>query len=74
MERRVWLGLELEWKERKLDLGSNWTEGIRRGEVGMEVEWAAAMVGGGRVGLVCVQEELDSAFYMQGRRDKRTGG
>ena len=61
-ERRVWLGLELQWKERKLDLGSNWAEGIRRGEVSVEVEWAVAMAGGGRVGLVCAQEELGSAF------------
>ena len=67
-ERRGWLGLELQWKERKLDLGSNWAEGIRRGEVSVEVEWAVAMAGGGRVGLVCAQEELGSAFYRQGRR------
>ena len=64
----VTLGLELQWKERKLDLGSNWAEGIRRGEVSVEVEWAVAMAGGGRVGLVCAQEELGSAFYRQGRR------
>ena len=57
-----------QWKERKLDLGSNWVEGIRRGEVSVEVEWAVAMAGGGRVGLVCAQEELGSAFYRQGRR------
>ena len=40
----------------------------------MEVEWAAAITDGGRVGLVCAQEELGSAFYRQARRDKRTGG
>ena len=61
-ERRGWLGLEIQWKEKKLDLGSNWAEGIRRGEVSVEVEWAVAMAGGGRVGLVCAQEELSSAF------------
>ena len=63
-ERRGWLGLEIQWKEKKLDLGSNWAEG----EVSVEVEWAVAMAGGGRVGLVCAQEELGSAFYRQGRR------
>ena len=59
---------ELKWRSGKLVGRSDRVEDGRRGEVSVEVEWAVAMAGGGRVGLVCAQEELGSAFYRQGRR------